>query len=281
MPIIFDPVFCVLNGREFSIEQYANNTLNVSDDAIRVKSHANNLEDRVQSLLENFSHHIHGFDIQAPVCVLLPRVSCKSVLKRISSVILSLFNLEANPLIRFYPYGEASLLMALSQLEELSHQNTVPWIIAINLAQGSSSKFDVYDSLVVARCVAVKEGLNVRTQSIDLELTPLNTATDNIVRQLGNASEQSFDELLLSIGIEEEPQWLNSIHFLSSWISAETRYIFSDSRTGPLGACGGLLKALSLCHRQRVKHVENFQVLQVDIETQGYAIGTIFNWCSE
>ncbi|WP_104040718.1 NAD/NADP transhydrogenase beta subunit [Vibrio hyugaensis] len=280
MSLFFEPALCVINSKAFSIEQYSNAMLRVPSEVANKLSVTEDDDIRIRRLLHKLSHKIQALEISAPVCVLLPKISCKPTLKSVTSVILSAFHFKSDSQIRFYPYGEASFLMALSQIQKLSFENRFTWIVAINLGESLGSGMGAYDSLVAARCVVVNEGIEVRAQSIDLDITSLNTAVDNVIRQLGSTLKHPVDELLLSTG-NGQPKWLESIRFLSPVIKAETQYTFSDVLTGPLGPCGGLLKTLSLCYQQQVRRVENFHALQLDIEEDGYAVGTSFNWCSE
>ncbi|YCO02223.1 hypothetical protein ACB087_04755 [Vibrio sp. VNB-15] len=280
MPVFFEPVLCALNGKEFSIEQYSDAALRVPSDPM-LKQRINDDEyEQVRQLFLHLNQNILTLDMNTPICVLLPRISCKAMLKRVSSLILSVLNLTTNSQVRFYPYGEASFLMAFNQIQKLSIENKSTWIVALNLGERLSGDIDSYDSLVVARCLVAREGINARGHSIDLETSSLNIAVENVMQQLGAYLQDPIDELLLSIG-SGEPKWLESIKLLSSVIHSETKYTLSDVTTGPLGACGGILKILALCYQQQVRGTEDFHALQVDLEPEGYAVGSLLTWCSE
>ncbi|MGR5235994.1 NAD/NADP transhydrogenase beta subunit [Vibrio alfacsensis] len=279
MAITFESHVCSIGGEKFSIDQVAKATLSLPESA-EMHVELECFETRLSHLIRTQAQHIQNCGITGQVCVLLPVISCQSTLKKVTSIILSALKGISSKQVIVYPYGNSSFLMAFSRIERLTIETGFVWVIGINVRESLKSEVDIYDSLVVARCVVSDEGVCASAQSIDLELACQNTAVENVAKQLGKACNQPITDVALSID-SGEPKWLHSIQFLSPWIVAETRYSLIDAVTGPLGACSGVLKMLSICAQQNEQRIDNFQVIQMDLEPKGYAVGTLFSWCSE
>lgn len=274
MGLMFQPSLCLLGDQEFSISQLTNHTLKPSEFSVSNFEEIDSLS--IIDTLDSYSNYLRKRDISGHVFLLLPNITDKNILRRVIASFLSIFSKVEADKIALYPYGNASFLMALNSIERLVKKNNSVWVVAINAIDSGYG----LDSLVMARCSMGHRGLRPYKVAVDLDFEGTDTATSNITKQLGLVCTHLLDELALSIE-GEEPVWLESIQFLSPWITADTSYQLIDSVTGPLGPCNGLLKALCVYQQQANRNISNYCGLQIDVERYGYAVGVLYRWVNE
>ncbi|HDM8173540.1 TPA: NAD/NADP transhydrogenase beta subunit [Vibrio harveyi] len=274
MGLMFQPSLCLLGDQEFSISQLTNHTLKPSEFSVSNFEEVGSLS--IIDTLDSYSNYLSKRDISGHVFLLLPNITDKNILRRVIASFLSIFSKVEADKIALYPYGNASFLMALNSIERLVKKNNSVWVVAINAIDSGYG----LDSLVMVRCSMGHRGLRPYKVAVDLDFEGTDTATSNITKQLGLVCTHLLDELALSIE-GEEPVWLESIQFLSPWITADTSYQLIDSITGPLGPCNGLLKALCVYQQQANRNISNYCGLQIDVERYGYAVGVLYRWVNE
>ncbi|HDM8127096.1 TPA: NAD/NADP transhydrogenase beta subunit [Vibrio harveyi] len=274
MGLMFQPSLCLLGDQEFSISQLTNHTLKPSEFSVSNFEEIDSLS--IIDTLDSYSNYLRKRDISGHVFLLLPNITDKNILRRVIASFLSIFSKVEADKIALYPYGNASFLMALNSIERLVKKNNSVWVVAINAIDSGYG----LDSLVMARCSMGHRGLRPYKVAVDLDFEGTDTATSNITKQLGLVCTHLLDEIALSIE-GEEPVWLESIQFLSPWITADTSYQLIDSITGPLGPCNGLLKALCVYQQQTNRNISNYCGLQIDVERYGYAVGVLYRWVNE
>ncbi|UMM06267.1 NAD/NADP transhydrogenase beta subunit [Vibrio campbellii] len=276
MALLFQSQLCMLGDQAFSVEQLANNTLRPSENNELIPQGMESSVLPVYDRLTHYSKALSECGIEGQVYLLLPKLSDKVELQRITTLLLSVFQRVEPQHLALYPYGSASFLMALSRIKREVKQTKPLWIVALHVADAKGE----HDSLVVARCSAQKQGLIFNKIAIDLQLDSNNTAVSNVVKQLGKSCVEKLDELMLSAE-GNEPVWLDSIQFLSPWVNRDTSYRLIGTTTGPLGASGGVLKAICACLQPKETRDKNYSGIQLDIERGGYAVGATYRWGSE
>ncbi|CAH1589146.1 NAD/NADP transhydrogenase beta subunit [Vibrio owensii] len=276
MALLFQSQLCMLGDQAFSVEQLANNTLRPSENNELIPQGMESSVLPVYDRLTHYSKALSECGIEGQVYLLLPKLSDKVELQRITTLLLSVFQRVEPQHLALYPYGNASFLMALSRIQRAVKQTKSLWIVALHVADAKGE----HDSLVVARCSAQKQGLIFKKIAIDLQLDSNNTAVSNVVKQLGKSCVEQLDELMLSAE-GNEPVWLDSIQFLSPWVNRDTSYRLIGTTTGPLGASGGVLKAICACLQPKETPDKNYSGIQLDIERGGYAVGATYHWGSE
>ncbi|MHA2708004.1 NAD/NADP transhydrogenase beta subunit [Vibrio owensii] len=276
MALLFQSQLCMLGDQAFSVEQLANNTLRPSEKNEVLPQAKESKVLPVYDRLTHYSKALSECGIEGQVYLLLPKLSDKVELQRITTLLLSVFQRVEPQHLALYPYGNASFLMAMSRIQRAVEQTKPLWIVALHVADAKGE----HDSLVVARCSAQKQGLIFNKIAIDLQLDNNNTAVSHVVKQLGKSCVEKLDELMLSAE-GNEPVWLDSIQFLSPWVNRDTSYQLIGTTTGPLGASGGVLKAICACLQPKETHDKNYSGIQLDIERGGYAVGATYRWGSE
>jgi hypothetical protein len=276
MALLFQSQLCMLGDQAFSVEQLANNTLRPSENNELIPQGMESSVLPVYDRLTHYSKVLSECGIEGQVYLLLPKLSDKVELQRITTLLLSVFQQVEPQHLALYPYGNASFLMALSRIQRAVKETKPLWIVALHVAGAREE----HDSLVVARCFEQKHGLIFNKIAIDLQLDSNNTAVSHVVKQLGKSCVQELDELMLSTE-GDEPVWLDSIQFLSPWVNRDTSYRLIGTTTGPLGANGGVLKAICACLQPKETHDKNYSGIQLDIERGGYAVGATYRWGSE
>lgn len=276
MSLLFQSQLCMLGDKAFSVEQLANNTLRPSEKNELIQQARESSVLPAYDRLTHYSKALSECGIEGQVYLLLPKLLDKVELQRITTLLLSVFQRVEPQHLALYPYGNASFLIALSRIQRAVKQTKPLWIVALHVADAKGG----HDSLVVARCSAQKQGLIFNKVAIDLELDNNNTAVSNVVKQLGKSCVEKLDELMLSAE-GNEPVWLDSIQFLSPWVNRDTSYRLIGTTTGPLGASGGILKAICACLQPKETHDKNYSGIQLDIERGGYAVGATYRWGSE
>ncbi|MFN1512795.1 NAD/NADP transhydrogenase beta subunit [Vibrio owensii] len=276
MALLFQSQLCMLGDQAFSAEQLANNTLRPSENNELIPQGMESSVLPVYDRLTHYSKALSECGIEGQVYLLLPKLSDKVELQRVTTLLLSAFQRVEPQHLALYPYGNASFLMALSRIQRAVKETKPLWIVALHAADAKGE----HDSLVVARCSAQKQGLIFNKIAIDLQLDSNNTAVTNVVKQLGKSCVEQLDELMLSAE-GNEPVWLDSIQFLSPWVNRDTSYRLIGTTTGPLGASGGVLKAICACLQPKETHDKNYSGIQLDIERGGYAVGATYRWGSE
>ncbi|TDE25870.1 NAD/NADP transhydrogenase beta subunit [Vibrio owensii] len=276
MALLFQSHLCMLGDQAFSVEQLANNKLRPSEKKELIPQARESSVLPAYDRLTHYSKALSECGVEGQVYLLLPKLSDKVELQRITTLLLSVFQRVESQHLALYPYGNASFLMALSRIQRAVKQTKPLWIVALHVADAKGE----HDSLVVARCSAQKQGLIFNKIAIDLQLDSNNTAVSHVVKQLGKSCVQELDELMLSTE-GDEPVWLGSIQFLSPWVNRDTSYRLIGTTTGPLGASGGVLKAICACLQPKETHDKNYSGIQLDIERGGYAVGATYRWGSE
>ena len=276
MALLFQSQLCMLGDQAFSVEQLANNTLRPSEKNELIPQARESLVLPAYDRLTHYSKALSECGVEGQVYLLLPKLSDKVELQRITTRLLSVFQQVEPQHLALYPYGSASFLIALSRIQREVKQTKPLWIVALHVADAKGD----HDSLVVARCSAQKQGLIFNKIAIDLQLDSNNTAVSNVVKQLGKSCVEKLDELMLSAE-GNEPLWLDSIQFLSPWVNRDTSYRLIGTTTGSLGASGGVLKAICAYLQPKETHDKNYSGIQLDIERGGYAVGATYRWGSE
>lgn len=276
MALLFQSQLCMLGDQAFSAEQLANNTLRPSEKNELIPQARESSVLPAYDRLTHYSKVLSECGIEGQVYLLLPKLSDKVELQRITTLLLSVFQQVEPQHLALYPYGNASFLMALSRIQRAVKETKPLWIVALHAADATGE----HDSLVVARCSAQKQGLIFNKIAIDLQLDSNNIAVSNVVKQLGKSCVEQLDELMLSAE-GNEPVWLDSIQFLSPWVNRDTSYRLIGTTTGPLGANGGVLKAICACLQSKETQDKNYSGIQLDIERGGYAVGATYRWGSE
>ncbi|WP_199481436.1 NAD/NADP transhydrogenase beta subunit [Vibrio owensii] len=276
MALLFQSQLCMLGDQAFSVEQLANNTLRPSEKNERTPQASEGSVLPAYDRLTHYSKVLSECGIEGQVYLLLPKLSDKVELQRITTLLLSVFQQVEPQHLALYPYGNASFLMALSRIQRAVKETKPLWIVALHAADATGE----HDSLVVARCSAQKQGLIFNKIAIDLQLDSNNIAVSNVVKQLGKSCVEQLDELMLSAE-GNEAVWLDSIQFLSPWVNRDTSYRLIGTTTGPLGASGGVLKAICACLQSKETQDKNYSGIQLDIERGGYAVGATYRWGSE
>ena len=279
MPLAFQTHLLSFNGRSHTVREIADDSFRLSEE-IRSPDFAQSIDEHILSLVRSERESLEQADIKGNLCVLLPSSVDKSLLKALISELSIFVDQTVNTEIYFYPYGQAAFLMALNRINREVNETQATWILAIEVTSDVEGHVKPQSSIILTKCFFRHSGLVPDVVRIDLDAKQQRIAVDKVFKQLGVSCEHPLSQLYLSVN-EEEPQWLNSMQFLSPWVTDQTQYQFVDIKLGGLGACGGVLKALVIDELQRSSPCPDFHVLQADIEPDGYAVGVIYNWRSE
>jgi hypothetical protein len=271
----FEVKFLYINGHESSSVKSLLDVIDATGQ-IQVNQQICHLDRKPSKTLSSYAERIPAHLVRGTLIVLLPSKTEKSEVQSTIQVLSELVKFKNEVKFQCYPYGNASFLLALSNIEREIKQEDC-WILAIHPAHSQREINLNSDAVILAKAFATDTGLECLPVRVDLASSANKCAINKVVSQLSFRSRSVFSSLSLSLD-EDEPPWLNSIQNLSPWVSEVTNYEFLDAKLGPLGPCSGLLKAIDVFDKQAEDPKEDFHHLQFDIEPEGYAVGTTYTW---
>ncbi|EIW7481172.1 transhydrogenase beta subunit [Vibrio parahaemolyticus] len=272
MRIGFKMPLCLIDDEEVQVSSILDASFRFSGE--RTQNVNNEVyEERLFKLIASHGRSLKQAEVSGCVCVLLPQLSDKTLLKKIMLEISSALGGHPSTNIYLYPYGQASFLMALGRIERELVSSRPTWVLGFNAknddVNGSRS------SVVAAKCEPSKGGLFSRNVCVDLDATQQSIAVEKVMQQLGLNCKYPVSDFTVSVE-GEEPIWMHHIQSFSPWITSDTRYHFLNVKLGSLGACSGILKAVCLYQQQMNEVSERFHAVQLDIELSGYVVGALF-----
>ncbi len=277
MALAIQTAHCVIQNQKLVDSQFTDNAFSLSqilEEADIKKSSANDLCE----LIRKYKSELKHTGISGCLCVLLPKITGQSILKDIIYELVFRIGRDTSLDIYLYPYGEPSFLMALARIQRETKVGRPTWVLSLNTREHDD--INSHESFILAACTEKSSGLTLDTISIDLDAVKPDIAVEKVIKQLGVSCQSPISDLTFTIA-GEEPLWLHSISGLSPWVTVSTQYHFPNLKFGSLGACNGLLKALTLFQQQILQPNSSFQALQLDIEPNGYVAGTLFGWSND
>ncbi len=277
MALAIQVEYCVIQNQHFSNAEISDDLHSILEGIEEVDTEQVEVND-LFTLIRNHRESLKQASISGCLCVLLPAISERSMLKNLTYELFAVLGRNPDPEIYLYPYGEPSFLMSLARINREAQVAKPVWILALNTK--CTDGVNSHDSLILAACSQHFPGLTSGAALIDLDSVKQNIAIEKVVKQLGISSRKEISDLAFTLG-GDEPLWLHHLDGLSPWITAKSQYHFSDIKAGALGACNGLLKAINLFHQQRQQPNSDFQALQLDIEPNGYVAGSLISWSED
>lgn len=277
MALALQAEYCVIQNQHFSNAEISDDLHSILEAIEEVDTEQVEVND-LFTLIRNHSKSLKQASISGCLCVLLPAISERSVLKNLTYELFAVLGRNPDLEIYLYPYGEPSFLMSLARINREAQAAKPVWILALNTK--CTDVVNSHDSFILAACTEQSPGVTFGGALIDLDSVKQDIAVEKVVKQLGISSRKEISDLAFTLD-GDEPLWLNHLDGLSPWITPNTQYHFSDIKIAALGACNGLLKAISLYHQQKLQPNSDFQALQLDVEPGGYVAGTIFGWSND